>query len=653
MRRLKIWIVTPELHRHGGTERSLAEQVERWRERFELSVYTMDAHGVDLTNVRVRRIWNPPRPHLLRYIWWLITNRIVRAWDARLIGPPDVVHSTGVNCMDARVISVHIVFAKFWEQVRSRVVRDLVNARRALRTLHRISLWGLVRSLERRLYLGPATLWAVSREEAAELEKRFQRPSGSVRVIPHGVDCSVFSPAERGALRPGARAELGVNGKSVLLLVGNDWHNKGAGTAIRALKYLSDDFHLVLAGRDETASCAQEARRFGVASRVHFWPHAPDVLRYYAAADCLVAPSREDAFALPGLEAMACGLPVIVSAKAGVSELVENGRQALILQDPDDEETLAQLVRGAFETPGLAEQLRREGRALAERCSWDANAERAAALMEREAATPRVLVLAPDPWGTGGIERASRTILRALAELYGPERVGLIAIWGPVPRAEPLGCRVLWAGNGRRGVRLGVGRKIVSTIAAVRAARHWRGRQLVIIACHPHLAPVAWACGVVSGAPTVVWCHGFEVWGSVRRSVAAALSRADLLLAVSRFTADRLLQAANVPAARVIVLPHALPPEVEATDGAPHRSLRVLTVARLEPAHAYKGVDTLLRAWQLVTRAVPRAELVIVGDGADRPRLEALTAPVGGSVRFLGTVPDPELRRLYAESTVF
>src|SRR5438046_10608085 len=104
----------------------------------------MDADGVDLTNVRVRRIWKAPRPHLLRYMWWFMANHVVRAWDVRSIGPPDVVHSTGVNCLDARVMSVHIVFAKFWQRVRRSVLGDLRNPARGMPTLPRQLLAGPV-----------------------------------------------------------------------------------------------------------------------------------------------------------------------------------------------------------------------------------------------------------------------------------------------------------------------------------------------------------------------------------------------------------------------------------------------------------------------------------------------------------------------------
>src|SRR5439155_10659970 len=104
-------------------------------------------------------------------------------------------------------------------------------------------------------------------------------------------------------------------------------------------------------------------------------------------------------------EADACGIPVIIGPTSGAaSELMEHNRSALVLKDAVDAVDLASSIRRVFDEPGLADRLRREGRAFSERHTWDANADAAAALVRREITTPRVLVLAPDPGGIGGIE---------------------------------------------------------------------------------------------------------------------------------------------------------------------------------------------------------------------------------------------------------
>ena len=653
MRRLKVWVATPELHRRGGTERCLAEQMERWRERFDLRLYTMRVQDVDLRGTVVRRIPRLPGPHLFRYVWWFVANTLVRAWDAGRLGRPDVVHSTGINSADASVMSVHIVFAKYWRRVRSRIMRDLLTPHLTLRTMHRVVFWSLIRALERFIYGGPASIWAISREDASELEARFGRPEGSVRTLPHGVDGRRFSPEARLRTRPTARETLGVSQRRVMLLVGNDAHKKGVNTAVRVLTLLPGDVVLAVGGRVDAELVRAWARSEGVESRVLLWPHTPDVLNYYAAAEMFVAPSREDAFHQPALEALACGLPAVVSASAGASELLEDGRHALILHDPEDAVECARLVQRILGDPALAEHLAHEGRALAEGCSWDSNAERAADLIEREATTPRVLVLAPHLWGTGGIERAARTLVSALGDLYGPERVGVLSVWGG---SGSLPCRTLWRGpEGEGAVPVSVWTKVRFTAAALAAARRWRHR-LVIVACHPHLSPVARVCSLISGAPYLVWCHGEEVWRRQRALVRSALRSADAVMAPSSFTASMAQRTAGLQAKRPAVIPHPLPPEITFPQVQGQRGqAKVLSVARLVAEHRYKGVDTLIASWPRVLQSVPEAELLIVGDGSDRARLETDAARLGlnGQVRFAGKLDDSALSKAYAEAAVF
>ena len=82
---------------------------------------------------------------------------------------------------------------------------------------------------------------------------------------------------------------------------------------------------------------------------------------------------------------------------------------------------------------------------------------------------------------------------------------------------------------------------------------------------------------------------------------------------------------------------------------------RVLSVARLDPHDRYKGVDTLIEAWPRVVADQPDAELIVVGEGADRARLEALARANGtdSRVRFAGRIDDSELQELYRTAAVF
>ncbi len=655
---LRVWVVTPELHRRGGTERCLAEQIERWRDRFSLRLYTMRVEGVDTEGIEVRKIPDLPGPHLLRYSWWFCANQLWRARD-RLAGPgPDVVHSPGVNSLDATAVSVHIVFAKHWERLRGRAIGDLSQRARMARALHRILYWRLVRTLESLLYSGSSLIWAISGEDAGELECRFNRPKGSVPVLPYGVDAGRFSPSGVKSSRNSMRRRLQVEGHRVLLLVTNDAHTKGMDKAIEAVALLPEDTVLALAGIVDSNEVEKQAAILGVGDRVRVWPHTAEIMDYYAAADILVAPSRQDAFSMPPLEAMSCGIPTVVSRRAGVSELLEHEHNTLIVEDPEDAAELASHVRRLLEDHGVAECLSLEGRKFAESCSWDENAARAADLIEHEARTPRFLVLSPDPAGTGGIQRVTRTLIKSLADCYGPDRVGLLPLWDS-RGAQRLSCRVLRkARPAPRMKRVAPIERCAYIIAAMKSTWRWRHR-LIIVCCHAHMAPVAWLCSRLAGSPFIVWCHGREAWGSLRVSIRFALRHADVVFAGSRFTARAVEEGASLKNESVRVIPYCVGLELDDEDieisAAATGSPTALSVARLEKNEQYKGVDTLIHAWPKVARRVPEAELVVVGDGPDKPRLERIASALGVSdrVSFFGRVSDEDLRRAYATAGVF
>jgi glycosyltransferase involved in cell wall biosynthesis len=80
-----------------------------------------------------------------------------------------------------------------------------------------------------------------------------------------------------------------------------------------------------------------------------------------------------------------------------------------------------------------------------------------------------------------------------------------------------------------------------------------------------------------------------------------------------------------------------------------------LMVSRMSSEDAYKGHERLIRAWPSVKARVPNARLVLVGEGDDRRRLEAIAAELGvaGAVRFAGLVTDEELAGWYQHCTFF
>jgi glycosyltransferase involved in cell wall biosynthesis len=209
---------------------------------------------------------------------------------------------------------------------------------------------------------------------AANNRRRFhgaELPASS--VIYNGVDLSVFHPGSRIADGP-------VTVGFISNLVGRkrpEWLIRAAGRLVRE----GADLRVLLAGNDFSGGArAKEllalAQSEGIAERyAYLGPRSdvPDVLR---SIDILVLPSQRDKEAFPRIvvEGMACGVPVVATAVAGIPEAVVDGETGALV-DPDDFEGFVGAVRTLAND---AELRRRCGAAAVARCralfSMDANA---------------------------------------------------------------------------------------------------------------------------------------------------------------------------------------------------------------------------------------------------------------------------------------
>jgi glycosyltransferase involved in cell wall biosynthesis len=389
---LRLAVVSPFVDRRHGTERALAELLERLarHQHCEIHLYAQRVEGLALTQPGVdlsqesgsilwHRVPSTPGPHLLQFIAWLFLNAFCRAWDGVVHGLRfDLVLSPGINCLDADVILVHVLFHRLRELARKE--RRASPSPGFLRQLHRRAYYSFLAAWERHIYSDPkVSLVAVSQRTATLLcdylhIQYFHRQN--IRVIPNGVDTAQFSPSARLARRPEERLRRKFQESDfVLLLIGNDWRVKGLETVLRAVAALRDlPILLIAAGDDSPDSFRETAKSLGIFERCRFEPSREDVLDFYAAVDLYVSPSREDSFGLPVAEAMACGLPVITSTHAGVAALVRDGVDGFIVRQCDDYQALARILRRLYADQGLRQNAGAAAAQASLQWTWDRNA---------------------------------------------------------------------------------------------------------------------------------------------------------------------------------------------------------------------------------------------------------------------------------------
>ena len=301
------------------------------------------------------------------------------ALQRRLLGLDcDIVHETGAG-WHCNVFQPHFGSRQALLERRLRALPTVLQPARRLA----VALLPRYRQFQRlaaRQYVNDGRLFVALSQRVADDFVRFHGVKRDwIRIVPNGVDCARFSPGRRREFGAAVRGELRLSENAVLLLlVAHNLRLKGVGPALRALKLLrkrSAPVHLAILGGRRTQGYPLLAQALGVRENVSFLGARSDVVPYLAAADLLVHPTFYDSCSLVVLEALASGLPAVVSRAAGADELMTDGREGYVISDPRQAATLADRIERLLD-PRERSRMGAAARDLALRHSFQRNCDR-------------------------------------------------------------------------------------------------------------------------------------------------------------------------------------------------------------------------------------------------------------------------------------
>lgn len=163
-------------------------------------------------------------------------------------------------------------------------------------------------------------------------------------------------------------------GPFTFLFVGKGMRKKGLDTLFKAcsiLKKRKIDFRLLIAGLKEKPLQKFDMISLGISSNVDFLGYQKDMARVFAKAKALVLPSKIEPFGMAPIQAMQYGLVPIVSQVCGVSEVLSDNNDALILQNHLSATELADLMAKLMGNTELYKKLSKQARRSAQTISWD------------------------------------------------------------------------------------------------------------------------------------------------------------------------------------------------------------------------------------------------------------------------------------------
>lgn len=356
----------------GGTERDLAITARILAEAgHDITIYTAEMRG-PTPRWPVKVVIGPLLGRTLQFLWFARSAPLRARQDgaelvlsfARVIGA-DILRSGG---------GAHASYVRAARQWQTPIARAMTR----LRPYHRIQM-----AVERAAFRHPdlRKTIAVSRLVADDLISSFGLEPARVTTLFNGVDSEKFRPPQDSCERVGLRHRVGLtNGERAVLFVGSGFGRKGLGFLIEAWGRLRGSPILMVAGGDRAlASYQRMAERQGVANRIRFLGRRNDVEILMRAVDALALPSLFEPFGNVALEAMASGLPVLMTSRCGVAEVVPDELRPIVVADPTNVNELAAKTQLLIDAPP---ELGPIARAAAEQLTWERHASELLAIIK-------------------------------------------------------------------------------------------------------------------------------------------------------------------------------------------------------------------------------------------------------------------------------
>jgi len=370
---MKIAYIVRNYDLKGGISGYTAALAGRMSLNNEVHVYAASFDGAPL-NVRRHLIPSLSSAYLKKHKKHALNVALEVAsfmWSSKnRIGEDeyDIIHSQGDFLNDCDIYTAHSCHKAWLETANAANMGFIEKLRKSsFNPLHALILkseyYGIMKSKK---------IIAVSNSVKNELIAHYPQSAGKIEVIYNGVDTKRFNPQNRPRFRETIRKEYSLKDKDILAVFpAHEFKRKGILQIIQAMKILNrDDFFLLVVGRDDPAKYEAGIKGSGLEKQILFAGEQPAIEKQYAAADLMLFPTLYEPFGLVITEAMASGLPVIVSASAGAAELITDGRDGLLIKDRNDSKEIAGKIKYIADNREGILEMAESARRRAENFSW-------------------------------------------------------------------------------------------------------------------------------------------------------------------------------------------------------------------------------------------------------------------------------------------
>ena len=311
------------------------------------------------------------KPNLLKGIIFLL----IVSWKLSKTGY-DIVHLNGAVSLTSYDVNTCHFCHSAWMKIPRRL-KEKRGAKEIYYFLYtRFNAW-----LEKTVYnKRKGLVIAVSNKVKTELMNKIGIPKKKIKVIYNGVNIEEFNEKDRSECKEFVIREFNLGEDDFLILFAGDirTNRKGLGYLLKSFKDLNSyKVKLLIAGDNRRSPFVKEVEEDGLSEKVKFIGFRNDLDMIFKGVEAFVYPVLYDPCPTVVLQAMASGVPVIVSDSryCGASELIKDMENGILLRDPTNSKEIRKKIELLISNRELRKKIGRNARSTAVNYSWAKMAE--------------------------------------------------------------------------------------------------------------------------------------------------------------------------------------------------------------------------------------------------------------------------------------
>jgi UDP-glucose:(heptosyl)LPS alpha-1,3-glucosyltransferase len=365
---MKICLTSVQVSKEGGIPRYVCELAERMVSEHEVHILT-SRQVYDIAAAKFHHVPAIFKPISLR----IGTNTLGNTLIARKLkreGVVDIVNSQSAEIIGADITTAH--------SVHKAAIHEITKSRG--KTYGFLKYFEprskLILAIERKNYYHKASkhVIAISQSVKEDIIRHYGYPKEDITVIHSGVNTKEFCPREKDGEWRRIRDTYGYDeGDIVSVFPGWEFKRKGLMQVIESIPQLG--IKVLVIGSADPEKFIKKAKELGVRDNIAFAGHQRNISQYYKASDIMIFPTEYEPFGLVITEAMSCGLPVITSKAAGAAEIIDDGKDGMILENPHNVDEVIEKTKYLIDN-NLIKEFGQKARKKATQYTWDTVAKK-------------------------------------------------------------------------------------------------------------------------------------------------------------------------------------------------------------------------------------------------------------------------------------